>query len=160
VIATTRRPDRAALLERIGAKTVLIDDGQLADQQVGQQAGQVDCVFDLVGNRVLRDSLRLVRPRGRVCQLGFLGGLEPVADFNPIADLPSGVQFSFYGSAFVLGTSEFPLTEIPLTELIGKAESGLYQAKPARVFGFDDIVEAHQVMESGLAGGKMTVSVT
>jgi NADPH:quinone reductase len=97
---------------------------------------------------------------GRVCQLGFLGGLEPVAGFNPIADLPSGVQFSFYGSAFVLGTSDFPLTEIPLTELIGKAESGLYQAKPAKVFGFDDIVEAHRVMESGLAGGKMTVSVT
>ena len=156
VIATTRRPDRAALLERIGAKTVLIDDGRLA----GQQAGVVDCVFDLVGNRVLRDSLRIVRPRGRVCQLGFLGGLEPVADFNPIADLPSGVQFSFYGSAFVLGTSEFPLTEIPLTEMIGKAENGLYQAKPARVFSFDDIVEAHTVMESGLAGGKMTVSVT
>jgi len=29
VIATTRTPDRAALLERIGAKTVLIDDGRL-----------------------------------------------------------------------------------------------------------------------------------
>jgi NADPH:quinone reductase-like Zn-dependent oxidoreductase len=155
VIATTRRPDRAALLEQIGAKIVLIDDGRLADQRFGL----VDCVFDLVGNRVLRDSLRIVRPRGRVCQLGFLGGLEPVAGFNPIADLPSGVQFSFYGSAFVLGTSEFPLTEIPLTEMIGKAESGVYQAKPARVFGFDDIVEAHTVMESGLAGGKMTVSV-
>jgi NADPH2:quinone reductase len=156
VIAPTRTPDRAALLERIGAKTVLIDDGRLADQQ----SGLADCVFDLVGNRVLRDSLRLVRPHGRVCQLGFLGGFEPVTDFNPIADLPSGVQFSFYGSAFVLGTKEFPLTEIPLTELISKAESGRYQAKPARVFGFDDIVEAHQVMESGLAGGKMTVSVT
>jgi NADPH:quinone reductase len=155
VIATTRRPDRAALLERIGAKTVLIDDGRLADQQ----AGLVDCVFDLVGNSVLRDSLRIVRPRGRICQLGFLGGLEPVTDFNPIADLPSGVQFSFYGSAFVLGTNEFPLSEIPLAELIGKAEKGRYQAKPARVFGFDDIVEAHKVMETGLAGGKMTVSV-
>jgi NADPH:quinone reductase len=156
VIATTRRPDRAALLERIGAKTVLIDDGRLADRQLGV----VDCVFDLVGNSVLRDSLHIVRPRGRVCQLGFLGGLEPVADFNPIADLPSGVQFSFYGSAFVLGTSAFPLTEIPLTEMIGKAESGRYQAKPARVFSFDHIVEAHRVMETGLAGGKMTVSVT
>ena len=150
VIATTRRPDRAALLERLGAKTVLIDDGRLA----GQQFGLVNCVFDLVGNRVLRDSVRIVRPRGRVCQLGFLGGLDPVAEFNPIADLPSGVQFSFYGSAFVLGTSEFPLTE-----MIRKAENGLYQAKPARVFGFDDIIEAHKVMESGLAGGKMTVSV-
>ena len=48
VIATTRRPDRAALLERIGTKTVLIDDGRLADQH----AGVVDCVFDLVGNGV------------------------------------------------------------------------------------------------------------
>jgi NADPH:quinone reductase len=156
VIATTRRPDRAALLERIGAKTVLIDDGHLADRQ----PGAADCVLDLVGNSVLRDSLRIVRPRGRVCQLGFLGGLEPVADFNPIADLPSGVQFSFYGSAFVLGSSQFPLTEIPLAEMISKAETGLYQARPARVFGFDDIVEAHTVMESGQAGGKMTVSVT
>lgn len=156
VIATTRRPDRAALLERIGATTVLIDDGQLA----GQRPGEVDCVLDLVGNSVLRDSLRIVRPRGRVCQLGFLGGLEPVAAFNPIDDLPSGVQFSFYGSAFVLGTDEFPLAEIPLAEMIAKAEQGVYQAKPARVFGFDDIVEAHRVMESGLAGGKMTVSVT
>jgi NADPH:quinone reductase-like Zn-dependent oxidoreductase len=155
VIATTRSPGRAALLKRIGATTVLIDDGRLGDQR----PGVVDCVFDLVGNSVLRDSLRTVRPRGRVCQLGFLGGLEPVADFNPIADLPSGVQFSFYGSAFVLGSSEFPLTEIPLAEMIGKAESGRYQAKPARVFGFEDIVEAHRVMESGLAGGKMTVSV-
>jgi NADPH:quinone reductase len=155
VIATTRRPDRAALLEAMGATTVLIDDRRLADQQ----PGVVDCVFDLVGNRVLRDSLRIVRPRGRVCQLGFLGGLEPVADFNPIADLPSGLQFSFYGSAFVLGTSAFPLTEIPLTEMIDKAETGAYQAKPARVFGFEDIVEAHRMMESGLAGGKMTVSV-
>jgi NADPH:quinone reductase len=155
VIATTRRPDRAALLERIGATTVLIDDGRLADQQTGV----VDCIFDLVGNNVLRYSLRIVRPRGRVCQLGFLGGLEPITGFNPVADLPSGVQLSFYGSAFVLGTAEFPLAEIPLTEMIGNAENGLYQAKPAKVFGFDDIVEAHKVMESGLAGGKMTVSV-
>ena len=156
VIATTRSPDRAALLERIGATTVLIDDGRLGGQRPGGGGGGGGGG----GNSVLRDSLRTVRPRGRVCQLGFLGGLEPVADFNPIADLPSGVQFSFYGSAFVLGSSEFPLTEIPLAEMIGNAESGRYQAKPARVFGFEDIVEAHKVMESGLAGGKMTVSVT
>jgi len=29
--------------------------------------------------------------------------MEPVADFNPITNLTTGVQFSFYGSAFVLG---------------------------------------------------------
>jgi NADPH:quinone reductase-like Zn-dependent oxidoreductase len=95
-----------------------------------------------------------------VCQLGFLGGLEPVTGFNPLTDLPTSVQLSFYGSAFVLGTDRFPLADIPLPEMIAKAEAGHYKAKPARVFGFDEIVEAHRAMEKGLAAGKMTVAVS
>ena len=83
-----------------------------------------------------------------------------MAGFNPIADLPSGVQLSFYGSAFVLGTDDFPLAEIPLADMIAKAEAGRYKAKPARVFGFDQIVEAHRVMEQGAAAGKMVVAVS
>jgi len=158
VIATTRASARADLLRKIGATDVLIDDGQLAGQ-VHSLGIAVDCVFDLVGNGVLRDSLRIVRPGGRVCQLGFLGGLEPVADFNPITDLPTGVQFSFYGSAFVLGTESFPLDEIPLQQMIAKAETGRYKAKPVRVFGFDQIVEAHRAMQDGVAVGKMVVAV-
>jgi NADPH:quinone reductase len=159
VIATTRKPARAGLLRGIGAKEVLVDDGQLAGQ-VHRLGTEVDCVFDLVGNSVLRDSLQIVRTRGRVCQLGFLGGLEPVTDFNPIADLPTGVQLSFYGSAFVLGTPDFPLADIPLQQMIGKAENGRYYAKPVRVFGFDEIIKAHQAMEEGLAAGKMVVAVS
>jgi NADPH:quinone reductase len=159
VIATSRRADRAALLRGLGAAEVLTDDGQLADQ-VRKLGLTVDGVFDLVGNSVLRDSLRIVGSRGRVCQLGFLGGLAPVAGFDPIADLPTGVQLSFYGSAFVLGTEAFPLTEIPLADMIAKAEAGRYQAKPVRVFGFDQIVEAHRAMEEGAAGGKMVVAVS
>jgi NADPH:quinone reductase len=158
VIATTRNPDRAELLRGIGAAEVLIEDGQLAGQ-VRERGVQVGCVFDLVGNSVLHDSLRIVRTGGRVCQLGFLGGLDPVTGFNPITDLPTGVQLSFYGSAFVLGTADFPLTDVPLAEMIGKAEAGRYQAKPARVFGFDQIVEAHRAMEEGQAAGKMVVAV-
>ena len=158
VIATTRSAGRADLLRDIGAAFVLIDDGALADQVVRLNL-LVDGVFDLVGNSALRDSLRIARPGGRVCQLGFLGGLEPLAEFNPIADVPTGVQFSFYGSAFVLGTENFPLADIPLQEMITKAESGRYRAKPVEVFGFEEIVEAHRAMEQGLAGGKMVVTV-
>jgi NADPH:quinone reductase-like Zn-dependent oxidoreductase len=43
--------------------------------------------------------------------------------------------------------------------MIAKAESGIYKAKPARVFRFSEIVEAHRAMESGLAAGKMVVAV-
>ena len=159
VITTSRRPDRAVLLRDLGATEVLTDDGRLAER-VRELGIAVDCVFDLVGNSVLRDSLRIVRPRGRVCQLGFLGGLAPLAGFDPIADLPTGVQLSFYGSAFVLGGEGFPLTEIPLADMIAKAEAGRYRAKPVRVFGFDQIVEAHRAMEEGAAGGKMVVAVS
>jgi NADPH:quinone reductase len=156
VIATTRQPARAGLLRHLGAADVLIDDGKLA-VQVSARGIALDSVLDLVGNSVLRDSLQAVRPRGRVCQLGFLGGLDPVAGFNPLTDLPTGVQFSFYGSAFVLGTADFPLSGIPLQQIIDKAEAGQYHAKPVRVFRLGEIAEAHRVMESGQAGGKMTV---
>jgi NADPH:quinone reductase len=159
VIATTRDPDRTSLLSSIGAAQVLIDDGDLA-AQVQAHGAAVDCVLDLVGNSVLRDSLRTVRAKGRVCQLGFLGGLAPVSGFNPLTDLPTGVQLSFYGSAFVLGTEGFPLADIPLQQMIHLAETGRYKAKPVRVFSFDQIVEAHRVMEEGLAGGKMVVTIS
>jgi NADPH:quinone reductase-like Zn-dependent oxidoreductase len=158
VIATSRNSANAARLLELGVSQVLVEDGKLVEQTAGARL-RVDAVFDVVGNRVLRDSLTLVRPRGRVCQLGFLGGLGPVADFDPISDLPTGVQLSFYGSAFVLGSADFPLADIPLAEVIAKAEAGTYQATPARVFDFDQIVEAHRLMESGRAGGRMVVSV-
>ncbi|MTE16239.1 zinc-binding dehydrogenase [Nocardia aurantiaca] len=157
VIATTRSQSNAAMLEKIGAAQVLIEDGNLLER-VHAAGLVVDALLDLVGNSVLRDSVATVRPRGRVCQAGFLGGLAPVPEFDPIADLPSGVQLSFFGS-FVFGTPGFPLSAVPLADLVAKAEAGAYHAKPVRTFTFDEIVRAHEVMESGTAGGKMTVAV-
>jgi NADPH:quinone reductase-like Zn-dependent oxidoreductase len=58
------------------------------------------------------------------------------------------------------GTEAFPLTEIPLAEMIARAEAGRYRAKPVQVFGFDQIVQAHRAMEEGTAGGKMVVAVS
>jgi NADPH:quinone reductase len=47
-----------------------------------------------------------------------------------------------------------------MTELVAKAEAETYRAKPVRVFGFDEIVEAHRIMEAGEAGGKMVVAMS
>ena len=157
VIATTRREDRADLLRSLGADQVVIDNGQIADAIRGLVPGGVDRVLDLVGNSVLRDSLKAVRVNGRVCQAGFLGGLGPVDQFLPIVDMPSGVQFSFFGS-FEVGTGAYPISAIPFGEIVAKAEAGGYQAKPARVFAFEEIAEAHRVMESGQAAGKLVVT--
>jgi NADPH2:quinone reductase len=158
VLATTRSPANAPRLHEIGAADVLLDDGRLAEQVHARQPAGIDAVLDLVGNRVLRDSLQCVHPLGRVCQMGFLGGHAPVPDFDLLVDLPSRVQLSFFAS-FVLGPEPFPLSDIPLATLIARAEAGTYKARPSRVFRFDEIVAAHRVMEANQAGGKMVVAV-
>jgi len=157
VIATTRRGSRAALLRSLGARDVVVETGSIAGQVRELAPAGVDRVLDLVGNTVLRDSLQAARARGRVCQAGFLGGLGPVTDFLPIADMPSGVQFSFFGS-FEVGTPAYPISAIPFQEIVDKAEAGAYQAKPARVFAFEEIAEAHRVMESNQADGKLVIT--
>ncbi len=95
---------------------------------------------------------------GRLCQVGFLGGLAPVEHFSPMLDLPTGVQLSFYGSAFVLGTAAYPLAEVPLGAIFEQVASGKLQGEPVRVFPFSDVVEAHRVLEAGTAGGKLVVT--
>src|SRR5215469_13890590 len=156
VIATTRREDRAGLLRSLGAEGVVIESGTIAGEVRKLVPGGADRVLDLVGNSVLRDSLQAVQVKGQVCQAGFLGGLGPVADFLPAFDMPSGVQFSFFGS-FEVGNPSYPISAIPFQEIVAKAEAGVYQAKPARVFTFDEIADAHRVMEAGKAAGKLVV---
>ena len=158
VIATTRREDRAGMLRSLGAAEIVIDTGEIAATIRELLPAGADRVLDLVGNSVLRDSLKAVRAKGRVCQAGFLGGLGPVREFLPIADMPSGVQFSFFGS-FDVGTDAFPLAAIPLQDIVSKVEAGDYSARPAKVFAFEKIAEAHRLMDSGLAGGKLVVEV-
>jgi len=57
----------------------------------------------------------------------------------------------------VTGTPEFPLSEIPFQTIVERVASGIYQAKPAKVFSFEDIQAAHRFMETGQPIGKIVV---
>jgi NADPH:quinone reductase-like Zn-dependent oxidoreductase len=119
---------------------------------------RLDAVLDLVGNSTILDSLAMLRRGGRACLAGWLGGLAPIADFNPLLQMASGVYLTFFGS-FVFGTPGFPLSDVPLQEIAGDVAAGRYKAKPSRVFRFEDIREAHRVMDAHQANGKMVVVV-
>jgi NADPH:quinone reductase len=155
VIATTRNPDRISRLMALGARQVELECPDLARHI---PAKRIDAVLDLVGNSTLLDSMAMVRRGGRVCLAGFLGSLSPIASFNPLLQMPSGVHFSFFGS-FVFGTPEFPVSDVPFQEIVDRVGAGKYQAKPARVFRFEEIQEAHRLMESNQANGKIVVSL-
>jgi len=159
VIATTRNPARVAGLQALGAAAVELEGADLGKRVRARHPEGVDAVLELVGNTTLIDSLAATRSRGRVCIAGFLGGGEPIEGFNPILHLPSGVHLSFFGSAFVLGSAQYPLSAIPFQQIIERAADGLYKAEPAAVFGLDQLPEAHRLLESGLANGKIVVRV-
>jgi NADPH:quinone reductase-like Zn-dependent oxidoreductase len=156
VIATTRSRDRFRKLEDLGANRVELEGPELSTRIA--EAKQIDAVLDLVGNSTILDSLRILCRGGRACLAGWLGGLAPIADFNPLSQMPSGVYLTFFAS-FVFGTPGFPLSDVPLQEVAEKVEQGRFQAKPSRVFRFEDIREAHRVMEANEANGKMVVKL-
>jgi len=154
VIATTRSRDRFGLLTSLGADRVELETPDLGAHIA--EAKQVDAVLDLVGNSTILDSLSMLRRGGTACLAGWLGGLDPIADFNPLLQMASGVNLSFFGS-FVFGTPGFALSDVPLQDIANKVRDGRLQAAPSHVFSFDQIREAHRVMEAGEAGGKMVV---
>jgi NADPH2:quinone reductase len=155
VTATTRTPERhGADFLRIGVEAVEKEEMGLPERMKHMREGKFDSVLDLVGNSTLLESLTLIRRGGRLCLAGWLGGLNPVHEFNPLLQMASGVHFSFFGS-FVFGNEEFPLSEVPLGKIVRMVADRKFEAKPSRVFRFDEIQEAHRVMEAGEANGKM-----
>jgi NADPH2:quinone reductase len=154
VIATTRSRDRFAMLEKLGAERCEIERPDLSKHIA--ESKQIDAVLDLVGNSVVLDSLAMLRRGGRSCLAGWLGGLDPIPDFNPLLQMASGVYLTFFGS-FVFGTPGFPLSDVPLQQIAQDAAVGRLDVKPTRVFRFEEIREAHRAMEANEARGKMVV---
>jgi NADPH:quinone reductase-like Zn-dependent oxidoreductase len=154
VIATTRSRDRFAMLEKLGAERCEIERPDLSKHIA--EAKQIDAVLDLVGNSVVLDSLAMLRRGGRSCLAGWLGGLDPIPDFNPLLQMASGVYFTFFGS-FVFGTPGFPLSDVPLGQIAKDAAAGRLDVKPVRIYRFDEIREAHRAMEANEFSGKMVV---
>ena len=157
VIATTRRADREALLRDIGADEVLIESRDLSAGVRTRHPAGLDAVLDLVGNSAIKDSLRMVRRDGEVCVAGFLGGQTPVP-FDVLADFAPGAKLSFFVS-IMYGLPEYPLSDVPMQEIVERVERGDYRARPVRVFPFAELPDAHRLMESNEAAGKLVVVV-
>src|SRR5499425_3246377 len=154
VIATTRDRDAFWIPDKLGAERCEIERRDLSKHI--PEAKKIDAVLDLVGNSVMLDSLAMLRRGGRSCLAGWLGGLDPIPDFNPLLQMASGVYLTFFGS-FVFGTPGFPLSDVPLQQIAADAAAGRLDVKPTKVFRFEEIREAHRAMESNQAGGKMVV---
>jgi NADPH2:quinone reductase len=159
VIATTRNARRRGALEAIGANEVLLEAADLSKQIRKLYPKGVDAVLDVIGNSTVLDSLAMARRGGRVCVVGLLDHVETLGNFNPLFQMPHhGVHFSSFVS-WSFGTPEVPLSDIPFQTIVERAANSAYKAKPVRTFRFEDIQQAHRLLESNEAGGKIVVRV-
>jgi NADPH:quinone reductase-like Zn-dependent oxidoreductase len=150
VYSTTRSHERRELLISAGAKDVFIDGGAIA-ADVESRIGRVNKVLELIGTTTLLDSLHCAREGGIVCVTGIVGNKWTIDEFEPIDAIPTAVYLTSYDG----GVSDF--MSMPLDELCGQIVDGSLKVPIGRVFKLDDIVEAHRLMETNTAGGKIVV---
>lgn len=148
---TTRDPGKIQDLKAAGADKVWIDDGNI-HQQIKQKSEQpYDRVLELIGTTTLLDSLRCVGRGGIVCMTGILGGKWVMEHFHPMGDIPTSVKLTSYsGEAADLSPQQ-------LQDYVALVEKGELEVKTGPVFEFDDLAEAHKLMDENRAGGKIVV---
>jgi NADPH:quinone reductase-like Zn-dependent oxidoreductase len=152
-MATTRRRRKRDALIAAGVDHVLVDEGgSLAAAVQALWSPGPDYVLDLVGATTAVDSLRLVRRGGAVCIAGSLSGWL-IADFEPIAMIPSGTRLTAFQSDDVKGDAGTAV----LQRVVDEVEAGIYRPNIDRVFGLEEIAAAHRYMESDAATGKVVV---
>ena len=151
VIATTRNPQKAALLHQQGARHVLIDDGKLTDPVRALFPEGLDKVLELVGTATLHDSLGCLKPGGTGCMSGMLSEMWSIPDFSPMEFIPATVRLTTYDSGQISSPTDVFQT------FIQAVEAGQYHLPISQVFRLDDIVQAHQRMEDNLGAGKLVV---
>jgi NADPH:quinone reductase-like Zn-dependent oxidoreductase len=151
VAATTRKPEREAMLMENGVDYVFIDTGSIADDVRKVFADGVNKVLELVGTSTLLDSLRSTAVHGTVCMTGMVGNSWEFEKFSPMGAIPTAVNLTTYAG----GAEDF--IDTPLQAFVDAIEAGTAKIRTGPVFSIDDIVEAHRTMEQDRAAGKIVV---
>ncbi|WOK04309.1 zinc-binding alcohol dehydrogenase family protein [Imperialibacter roseus] len=151
VIATTRNPKKKQLLFDNGATHVIIDDGAINEAVRKLFPEGVHRALELVGATTLRDTLACVRPQGIACMTGMLSEQWSIKEFAPMDYVPATVCLTTFDSGQLLSSKE------AFQAFIKDVETGAVRLPVGKVFRLDQIIEAHQLMESNGAGGKIVV---
>jgi NADPH:quinone reductase-like Zn-dependent oxidoreductase len=153
VLATTRQERKRQALTDAGADEVLIDDGSIADQARAAAPDGVDVALELVGPPALPDTAATLKPRGVVCIAGYLSDVWDVDAVR--SQLPEHVRLTSFGSNVLTRGCFGPA----LQRIVEHVEDGRYRHGLAKVYDFDEIVDAHRAMEANEFTGKVVVRV-
>ena len=159
VIGSSTDPVRRGRLKEFGADLAVdSSDPGWVDQVLQATAGEgVDLIVDQVSGKVASQNLKATKIKGRIVNVGRLGGTH--ADFN--FDLHAARRISYIGVTFRTRTIE-EIREIfdeVRKDIWPAVESRQLQLPIDRVFAFDDIGKAFEHMEANKHLGKIVVTL-
>jgi NADPH2:quinone reductase len=165
VIATASTETKRALVKAHGAHEALAPDS-FRDAVKSLTGGSgVDIVFDTVGGHVFDDSLRAVRPQGRIVVAGFASGTVPKIPANIL--LVKNVKvFGHYFGLFVGdgATDESrrhaPRVQEMMTAMFGWLARGQIAPVISNVFPLGDYAAAMESIVSRRSTGKVLLEVS
>jgi NADPH:quinone reductase len=159
VIGSSTDPTRRARLNEFGADLAVdSSDPGWVDQVLRATGGEgVDLIVDQVSGKVANQNLAATRVKGRIVNVGRLGGTH--ADFN--FDLHAARRIQYIGVTFRTRSIE------EIREIFNEVRKDIWPAVEARklqlpvdkVFAFNDIGKAFEHMEANRHLGKIVVTL-
>jgi NADPH:quinone reductase len=159
VIGSSTDATRRGRLKDFGADLAIdSSDPGWVDQVLKATNGEgVDLIVDQVSGKVASQNLAATRIKGRIVNVGRLGGTR--AEFN--FDLHAARRITYVGVTFRTRSIE-EIREIfdeVKKDIWGAVESRKLQLPIDRVFAFDDIGKAFEHMEANKHLGKIVVTL-
>jgi len=115
----------------------------------------VNAVFDSVGKDTFLGSLAVLKPRGTLVQFGKASGFpEP---FDPFLLMPKALYLTW--AILPHYTSSVEDFKTAAADLLGAIESGILKVDPSHVYGFEQVVQAHQDLEERRTTGAVVMRV-
>jgi len=154
VIATTRSQQRFAMLQELSAERVELE-GPGFPSASPKPNNSMQCSILSATAQSSTPSPCSAGAAARASQVGWAGSRRSRTSIR-CCKCPAA---STSPSSAVLCSAHpvFPLSDVPLQEIAREVAARRLKAKPARVFRFEEIREAHRAMEANEAGGKMVV---
>jgi 2-desacetyl-2-hydroxyethyl bacteriochlorophyllide A dehydrogenase len=149
VYATTSADVKADRLRQLGADEVIITSRQSIVQEVRRLTAKrgVDIVFEHVGKSVWDESIRSLTKGGKLVTCGATSGYDAVTD----------LRYIFYKQLQILGSTMGRKGD--LLRILEFVRQGKLRPVIDRVLPFEEIREAHRIVEEGEHIGKVVITL-
>lgn len=158
VYTTVGNAEKANFCEQLGADLVVNYREQDFVEVLTEHAGGqgVDVILDMVGGDYVQRNMELAAREGRIVNIAYQQGFQAEVNFAPVMLK----RLTLTGSTLRAREPEFKaaLTAEVRDKVWPWVESGQLRSIVHKVFHFEDVAEAHRVMEASTHLGKLILS--